>query len=113
MRKMILIDIDKCTGCGVCELMCSFKHHDEFNPTKARIHLHLFGERELSIPVINNILVSYKGYTEKCDFCAGEPECVKFCARGALKFEEPALGMIAKKKGVAERRSDSYKEVKS
>ena len=32
MTQMIVIDIGKCTGCGTCELMCSFRHHGEFNP---------------------------------------------------------------------------------
>lgn len=88
MRKMIFIDIDKCTGCGVCELVCSFKHHDEFNPTKSQIHPHAFWERATSIPTINNRLASYKGYSGRCDLCGGDPECVKFCATGAVSFVE-------------------------
>ena len=163
MGRMIVVNIDKCTGCGTCELFCSFKHHDEFNPIKSRIHKNMFLEQALSIPVVcyqceepwcgkvcpagaittekdkmmnatlvkvnenkcvgckmcmlacpfGCIVVSEKGHAEKCDLCGGDPECVKFCARGALKFEEAELGMITRKKGVAERLLDSYKEVKS
>ena len=162
MGKMIVIDVDKCTGCEVCELVCSFKHHDEFNPLKARIHTTLFWQQEIAIPVVcyqceepwcgkicpagaittekdeatgatlvtvseekcvgckmcmlvcpfGNIVVSGKGYAEKCDLCGGDPECVKFCYPGALKFAEPEPGVIARKKVVAERILASYKEVK-
>jgi len=162
MGKMMVVDIDKCTGCGVCELICSFKHAGEFNPLKARIHVTPFLQYEIAIPVVcqqceepwcaricpagaitaeidettgariveiseekcvgckmcmlacpfGNIVISAKGYAEKCDLCGGEPECVKFCLPGALKFEKPELSMIAKKKGIAERLLDSYKEVK-
>jgi carbon-monoxide dehydrogenase iron sulfur subunit len=58
------------------------------------------------------IVVSAKGYAEKCDLCGGDPECVKFCLTGALKFEEAGLGIMAKKKGVAERLLKSLAEVK-
>lgn len=162
MGKMLVIDIDKCTGCGVCELVCSFKHHDEFNPVKSRIHVTTFWQQEIAIPVVcqqceeawcakicpagaitigkdeatgatlvtvseekcigckmcmlacpfGDIVVSDKGYAEKCDLCGGDPECVKFCYRKALQFVEPELGMMAKKKGVAKRLLDSYKEAR-
>lgn len=162
MGKMIVVNVDKCTGCGVCELVCSFKHHDEFNPIKSRIHTVLFWQQMIGIPVLcyqceeawcakicpagaitiekdettgatlvtvseekcvgckmcmlacpfGSIVVSDKGYAEKCDLCGGDPECVKFCLSGALEFVEPELGMVAKKKGVAEKLLDSYKEVK-
>jgi len=162
MGKMLIVDVNKCTGCGVCELMCSFKHNGDFNPLNARIHKNIFLYQEISIPVVcyqceepwcgkicpagaiitekdaksgatlvtvseekcvgckmcmlacpyGCIVVSDKGYAEKCDLCGGDPECVKFCPRGALKFEEPGEGVIAKKKGVAEKLLDSYKEVK-
>jgi carbon-monoxide dehydrogenase iron sulfur subunit len=162
MGKMIVTDIEKCIGCGLCELICSFKHHGEFNPTKSRIHKTVFVERAVSIPVVcyqcehpwcgqicpagaitiekdaksgativevsetkcvgcrmcmlacpyGNIVVSEKGCAEKCDLCDGDPECVKFCASGAIRFADPELGLIARKKAVAEKLLDSYKEAK-
>jgi len=162
MGKMIVIDIEKCTGCGLCELVCSFKHHDEFNPIKSRIHTNIFWQQAIAIPVVcyqcekpwcgeicpagaittetdgtsgatlikvsearcvgckmcmlacpfGCIVVSDKGYAEKCDLCGGDPECVKFCAPGAIRFAEAELGMIAKKKTLAEKLLESYKEVK-
>jgi len=163
MGKMLVVDIEKCTGCHVCELVCSFKHHDEFNPTKSYIHVSVFLEQAIAIPVacyqceepwcgricpagaittekdaatgatlvtvseekcvgckmcmlacpFGNIVVSDKGYAEKCDLCGGDPECVKFCLPGALKFVEAEPSVITRKKDVAERILASYKEVKS
>jgi carbon-monoxide dehydrogenase iron sulfur subunit len=162
MGKMIVTDIEKCTGCGLCELVCSFKHHGEFNPTKSRIHKNIFWQQAIAIPVVcyqceepwcgkicpagaitterdetsgatlikvsevrcvgckmcmlacpfGCIVVSDKGYAEKCDLCGGDPECVKFCAPRAIRFAEAELGMIAKKKTLAEKLLESYKEVK-
>ena len=37
----ILIDLDKCTGCLNCQLICSFTYHEEFNPGLARIKTEL------------------------------------------------------------------------
>jgi benzoyl-CoA reductase subunit BamC len=37
--KKILINIDKCTGCGTCELICSLHHHGEINPKKSRVRV--------------------------------------------------------------------------
>jgi len=161
MQKMIVVDIDRCTGCGSCELVCSFTHHGEFNPLKSRIHNSFFLDRELSVPVFcyqceepwcgkvcpagaitterdlaggatlvevdehkcvgcrmctlacpyGSIIVSGKGVAEKCNLCGGDPECVKVCRSEAIRFETPYAGMITKKRGVAQRLLDSYKEV--
>ena len=162
MGKMLVIDINKCTGCHTCELACSFAHNGEFNPLKSRIHVSFFVEQATGIPVVcqqcneawcakicpagaitiekdevtgatlvkvseekcvgckmctlacpfGGIVVSDKGHAEKCDLCGGDPECVKFCYPGALKFTKPELGMIARKQGLAQRILASYKEVK-
>ena len=74
MGKMIVTDIEKCTGCGLCELICSFKHHGEFNPAKSRIHKTVFVERAVAIPVV-------------CYQCE-EPWCGKICRAEAITWEK-------------------------
>lgn len=149
---MINVDIEKCTGCGTCELMCSFRHHGEFNPLKSRIHKTAYVEEALAIPILcrqcedpwcaracpagaiskgidelsgatvvtvsedkcvgckmcmlacpyGSIAVGDKGVAEKCDLCDGAPECVKFCARGALSFRDSAEDILDRKDKVAQ-----------
>ena len=160
MTKMIAIDIARCTGCGACELMCSFKHHGEFNPRKSRIHQTVFLYDELAIPVVctqcedawcericpsgalgttvlegsgarvvkvdedkcvgckmcmlacpfGNIQVGAGGCAEKCDLCDGDPQCVKFCARGALHFVDSERGEGDKRHKLATMLAASYRE---
>ncbi|RJP25368.1 MAG: hypothetical protein C4520_02515 [Candidatus Abyssobacteria bacterium SURF_5] len=35
----ILIDLDKCTGCLNCQLICSFTYNEVFNPDLAKIRI--------------------------------------------------------------------------
>jgi Fe-S-cluster-containing hydrogenase component 2 len=39
----------------------------------------------------------------KCDTCDGDPECVRFCAPGALAFRESALAVVPKGRDFARR----------
>lgn len=73
MPKSLVIDISKCTGCGYCELICSFAHHDEFNPLEARIHVNIFIDKAMAVPIV-------------CYQCE-EPWCAKVCPAGALTIE--------------------------
>ncbi len=73
MPKSLVIEIPKCTGCGYCELICSFAHHDEFNPLKARIRVNVFIDKAMAVPVV-------------CYQCE-EPWCAKACPAGALTVE--------------------------
>jgi carbon-monoxide dehydrogenase iron sulfur subunit len=159
MAKGLVIDISRCTGCGYCELVCSFAHHDEFNPLRARIHVTTFISRAMAIPVVcyqcedpwcakacpagaisvnrdlgdgaTTVLVDESrcvgckmctlacpfgcivvsdGCAEKCDLCGGDPECVKVCRSGALRFGEVQATVVSKRKAVAERLAGSYEE---
>jgi Fe-S-cluster-containing hydrogenase component 2 len=37
MTKVLVVSQNRCTGCGACEIICSFSKAGEFNPEKARI----------------------------------------------------------------------------
>ena len=70
----VLINLDKCTGCLNCQLICSFTYHDIFNPAFARIRIErtITDEKKTS-------------YTDECVQCA---LCVDYCIYGALTKEE-------------------------
>ncbi len=96
-----------CTGCRLCELICSASHFGEFAPTRARIRVHnspLTGEstviacfscptapcietcpqQAISRPAPRQPLVIDP---ERCDGCGGQPACVPACPYGAMGFD--------------------------
>ena len=67
---------EKCAGCLICELRCSFRLEKAFNPAKARIKIHrLVGaDTEYSITL-----------TQDCDNCG---ICARHCPYDALIQEK-------------------------
>lgn len=116
-----------CTGCGICELICSFTKFRVFNPKLSLVRVEYdyeVGRVERAIyctqcgecckvcPTgalsINGgvVLLNYSrctlclactkvcptgalrvinGRPFKCDLCGGDPLCVRYCVRGALR----------------------------
>jgi len=70
----LITDPVKCVGCLMCELRCSYRWDEKFNPMKAAIEV---------IPRFhkaNDIC-----FTEKCDQCG---LCARFCPYGALVLKQ-------------------------
>lgn len=78
MEKHVQVITEKCTGCRLCELACSLEKTSEFNPRKSRIKVTLVDMPEIPVPLL----------LDSCDYCQGDPECVKFCLPGALIWKE-------------------------
>ncbi len=76
MGKIIVIDTAKCTGCKVCELVCSLIKSGECNPGKSYIRVLRHKEMDFNMVALDN----------RCDFCS---ECVNSCLPDALKIIEP------------------------
>jgi Fe-S-cluster-containing dehydrogenase component len=72
-RKYVVADIEKCTGCGACELVCALEKEKLFDPRCSRIKI-------LRLHQIVNIPVT-------CRLCKDAP-CVIACSRDALKQSE-------------------------
>jgi carbon-monoxide dehydrogenase iron sulfur subunit len=58
-RNMVVIDKDKCIGCRTCILACPFGAP--------------YFDKEERVTV-------------KCDYCDGDPQCVRFCEVDAIKY---------------------------
>ena len=79
MKKILLIYPEKCNGCRVCELVCSFYHHREFNPLKSRIRIIKDERRGLDVPIT-------------CVNCTNPP-CMNICPANAIK-REPGTDIV-------------------
>jgi len=107
MAKVLMIDYEKCTGCRLCELVCSIKHEGVSNPARSRIkvvkwewegrYIPMSCQQCLSAPCqavcpvkaisrdesLNSVVVDY-------DVCIGCRMCVAACPFGAMKFDNLA-----------------------
>jgi len=147
MEKMILVDYTKCTGCRLCETVCSVMNTGACNPQRARIKIVRWEWEGLQIPTLclqcdepacirvcpvkalsrdSNLgvvklnssicigcklclqtcpfgAVSYdfmKKELIKCEFCEGDPACVKFCETKALQFVDVSDASVKKKRSL-------------
>ena len=81
---VVELDEERCFGCKMCMLACPF------------------GVMNFNEPA---------GYAMKCNNCDGEPECVLYCAPGALEYREVTSSVDFKKKSFAEKIRQAYGEV--
>ncbi len=68
--NVIVCDQNKCTACGICELICSATKDKSFNPNSSRI-------RVIRIEPFIDVALA-------CRFCEDAP-CVAACPRDALE----------------------------
>ncbi len=71
--KTIVVNPNKCTGCRLCELVCSMKYTGEFNPAKSRIHVMGYDEF-YTLPMT-------------CFQCE-KPYCAEACPAGAITKDQ-------------------------
>lgn len=83
--KTIAVDVRKCTGCRLCELVCSLRHVKEFNPAAARVQVIGFDER-FCLPVM-------------CFHCE-HPFCMEICPAGAITKDEARIVRVNRDKCV-------------
>ncbi len=79
MSKFLLVDHQKCTGCRLCEMVCSVKHTGCSNPSRARIHVVKWESQGIEFPMA-------------CQQCEDAP-CMAVCPKEALKRDEK-LGRV-------------------
>ncbi len=66
------IDHKKCSGCRVCEQICTFSHEREFNPKRARVKILIREKEGINAPLL----------------CIQCKKCLAACKRDALAWEE-------------------------
>jgi anaerobic carbon-monoxide dehydrogenase iron sulfur subunit len=150
MEKILITDPEKCTGCRLCEQVCSVKHTGKVNPYRARIKIFSWELEGKVLPMVcqqcddppcmkacpveaisKDIETGLVFVNEakcigcrmctfacpfgtmtydwvdnkviKCDFCGGDPQCVRFCDAKAIRFEEKSKSGSIKRKAAAEK----------
>ncbi len=80
MQKVLVVDAAKCTGCRICEQVCSVKHEGTVNPYRARIRVLKWELEGQVLPMV----------CRQCD----DPPCLKICPMGAISKHEPT-GLVS------------------
>ena len=70
MNKVLVVDVEKCTGCKICVVACSSAKERVFDPIKARIRIVKEESSGLSVPLL-------------CEQCE-RPPCQASCPVGAI-----------------------------
>lgn len=84
MDKVLIVDPDKCTGCKVCEFICSLQHENEINPMKSRIHVMSWEIQGVDIPIV-------------CQQCEDAP-CAAVCPAQAIQRDPETYAMVIDEK---------------
>jgi anaerobic carbon-monoxide dehydrogenase iron sulfur subunit len=79
MEKILKIDYEKCTGCRLCELVCSVSHDGVSNPSRSRIKVMKWEAEGLYIPM-------------SCQQCEDAP-CLNVCPVKAIS-RDPDVGFV-------------------
>jgi ferredoxin len=99
MIMKLILNEEKCTGCKICELICSATHGGVFNPEKAHIKI-TFGDirtaSEKQLKACTLCLVCMKNCPAEAisfngkwlmvdsELCTGCGQCVDICPEGAI-----------------------------
>lgn len=79
-NKVLVVDVNLCSGCQSCELRCSFKHHQECNPAKARMKVVKLDRMGLAVPLF-------------CLNCE-EAFCREICPTKAIQREKKTGALV-------------------
>ncbi|MDP2646494.1 MAG: 4Fe-4S dicluster domain-containing protein [Desulfobacterales bacterium] len=102
MDKVLQIDYQKCTGCRLCELVCTVSHDGVSNPSRSRIKVVKWEAEGLYVPVTCQqcedapcvSVCPVKATSQKAnegvvinyDLCIGCRACITVCPFGARNF---------------------------
>ena len=84
LQKAIKVNPEKCTGCRICELICSADKHSEFNPKRSRVRIVKMERFFIDIPTV-------------CQQCS-KPLCLKSCDSGAIEKTDNGVMVVDREK---------------
>jgi carbon-monoxide dehydrogenase iron sulfur subunit len=80
VERILLVDQVKCTGCRLCEMVCSVRHTGSNSPSRSRVHVVKWPQEGFDLPVL-------------CPQCDDAP-CVAVCPTDALAWD-PIMSRVA------------------
>ena len=108
--KKLLVDAEKCSGCRLCEMVCSFYHETKFSPRLTRITVIKDDKYGLDYPVFCHrcdpcpaIATCPTDALSKTEFgviqlnteaCTGCGACVDTCVFDAVKLDESSKPLL-------------------
>lgn len=75
-KRRIVADDEKCNGCLMCQLRCSFRFENAFNISKAALQVDRFVKGGTDF---------FISFSDKCDACG---VCARHCPYDALNWLE-------------------------
>ena len=82
MKKVIVKDFERCTGCRTCEAVCSTVHEGRCNPSESRIRIITYPEIGLNVPM-------------GCSHC-DMPLCMQVCPIDAITRDDDSGAVVIK-----------------
>ena len=85
MKKVLIVDVDNCIGCKICEMVCSLHNQGECNPAKSYIWITKNYDMDVNIPLL----------ATQCDPTC--EKCTEFCPTKCLRFVNAQEAAVLRK----------------
>jgi Fe-S-cluster-containing hydrogenase component 2 len=79
VQKVLVVDPERCTGCRLCEVVCSLHHEKSINPYRSRIRIVKWEGVGVYVPMV-------------CQHCES-PVCEAVCPMKAIS-RDPSTGAV-------------------
>mmetsp|Transcript_6262 Transcript_6262/g.3509 ORF Transcript_6262/g.3509 Transcript_6262/m.3509 type:complete len:161 (-) Transcript_6262:675-1157(-) len=73
-KNIYIVDSERCTGCRLCEIICSVKHTGVSNPARSSIHIIKWDNEGFYLPML-------------CQHCQ-DAACMAICPKGAISRDD-------------------------